>query len=475
MDNRCLKMYTITYKIVLLSVLFGLSIFVIESQARDWYVDKNASGANNGTSWDNAWVSLTSVKGVTDGDTIYISGGSSGKTYSISNWNPAGGSSNYVTYRVGQDAGHNGTVTFTGLGNWLNGTLNYVSINGEINGKRRMVVDKSYNWTFYDGNSKDGSGHLKLLYIEFTRPIFAETNYIEIAYCQGIAPQGSWLDDSYISHIGEDNGSGSFTENLIHHNYFKVWHKKTQGWGHDIFKWFANVSIYNNTLISGYWSGYNGGQHNDGIQSTGWYVAIYNNYFENFISYPIYNEMYGDTYHWRIYNNVIYSNEEGVDWGAYKCMAIGPRGDYTIKDYIVSNNVCIGGADGPLSRPGISFNYPETGTVGSDAYIVNNLVSGHGNTTTVGGGGIVSKNVKITDSSYFRNLAPYPDGDFRLKIDHSDVIVDRGGKWTYVSNIFDTDKDGKTRSSRWDIGAYEYNGIDNDESLFAPTNLRIIE
>jgi len=54
-------------------------------QAAVWYVDKAATGANNGRSWTDAWTNFSSVvwgsAGVKAGDTLYISGGSSSKVY----------------------------------------------------------------------------------------------------------------------------------------------------------------------------------------------------------------------------------------------------------------------------------------------------------------------------------------------------------------------------------------------------------
>lgn len=83
-----------------------------------WYVDNAATGAGTGRSWTDAWTSFTSVRwgstGVTAGDTLYISGGSSSKTYTQSLNVGAGGQvGNPLYIRVGQDAGHNGRVIFS--------------------------------------------------------------------------------------------------------------------------------------------------------------------------------------------------------------------------------------------------------------------------------------------------------------------------------------------------------------------------
>ena len=65
---------------------------VAPAMAANWYVDKDAQGSNNGTSWTNAWNSLSRISGVSAGDTVYISGGSASKTYTLSSsWSPPGG------------------------------------------------------------------------------------------------------------------------------------------------------------------------------------------------------------------------------------------------------------------------------------------------------------------------------------------------------------------------------------------------
>jgi hypothetical protein len=100
----------------------------VSANASNWYVDKNASGPNNGTSWDNAWTSIGGIvwNSVQPGDTVYISGGTTSKTYSERlTSGKSGTAGNVITISVGQDGGHNGSVILDGTGVQYNGiTLN---------------------------------------------------------------------------------------------------------------------------------------------------------------------------------------------------------------------------------------------------------------------------------------------------------------------------------------------------------------
>lgn len=83
------------------------------------YVDKNASGNNSGSSWQNAWESFSSIgwNSIKAGDTIYISGGVDSTIYYETLKIPVGksgsqGSSIVIT--KGIDSGHNGIVILDG-------------------------------------------------------------------------------------------------------------------------------------------------------------------------------------------------------------------------------------------------------------------------------------------------------------------------------------------------------------------------
>ncbi|MCH7770919.1 MAG: hypothetical protein IIA49_07870, partial [Bacteroidetes bacterium] len=96
---------------ILLFLLIFISLGSIS--ATDYYVDKDASGANNGTSWNNAWQSFSSINWsvLGGGDTMYISGGTTSKTYTEQLTIGASGTNgNQLVITKGISSGHNGEV-----------------------------------------------------------------------------------------------------------------------------------------------------------------------------------------------------------------------------------------------------------------------------------------------------------------------------------------------------------------------------
>jgi hypothetical protein len=85
--------------------------------ATDYYVNKNASGQNNGTSWANAWQSFSAINWnlIQPGDVVYISGGTDSTVYYEElDIQTSGSAGNYVTIRNAVDPGHNGRVIIDG-------------------------------------------------------------------------------------------------------------------------------------------------------------------------------------------------------------------------------------------------------------------------------------------------------------------------------------------------------------------------
>ena len=114
--------FLISHKINRLS--FAVVLFLLSSLplfATDWYVNKNANGSNNGTSWTNAWTSLGAINwaSIGIGDDIYISGGTDSTVYYETLYpNIKGNTVNWSIITTGafspSPSGHSGKVIIDG-------------------------------------------------------------------------------------------------------------------------------------------------------------------------------------------------------------------------------------------------------------------------------------------------------------------------------------------------------------------------
>ena len=159
------------YKIIYILVYF--LFFCTSVHTTSHYVDKNANGHNNGTSWRNAWKSFSDIdwSQIQPGDVLYISGGTDSTIYYETLHIPAikGTAANPITIRNSWDAGHNGRVIIDGSGgpkSWnilvgkVAGTPSYITIKGfecrraitaikvedYANG---ITIDSNYCYEFY--------------------------------------------------------------------------------------------------------------------------------------------------------------------------------------------------------------------------------------------------------------------------------------------------------------------------------------
>ena len=103
--------------VLFISVLISIKINAQTPGVNKWFVDKNATGANNGTSWENAWISFANINWnlILPGSTVYISGGSDLTVYNeLLTIDASGTTANLITIRSGLTSGHNGRVIING-------------------------------------------------------------------------------------------------------------------------------------------------------------------------------------------------------------------------------------------------------------------------------------------------------------------------------------------------------------------------
>ena len=112
-----------------------LSLFLLQTTPtlaqNQYYVDKDATGQNNGSNWSNAWESFAAINwtSISPGDIIYVSGGTYNEPFTFGT---SGNSGNLVTVSRSSESGHNGEVVINSNGKTgidLSGR-SYVRING---------------------------------------------------------------------------------------------------------------------------------------------------------------------------------------------------------------------------------------------------------------------------------------------------------------------------------------------------------
>jgi hypothetical protein len=214
------------------------------------------------------------------------------------------------------------------------------------------------------------------------------------------------------------------------------------GNGDDGIQNVGNISIYNNRFIGVNVNPYNGFQHQDGIQTRGPRVRIYNNYFENIWNYPVYGDIRDqqDPESFQVFNNVFYNNPSTN-------ITVGCNPASNIDDVRVFNNTIVNGGTGVAIGTG-------GGCTVTNAYVVNNLLY-NVNTPMNNIAGVTVSNNTDGDTSGINFVNPM--SDFHLQAG-STAAISQGISPSYINSITTRDRDGKARpnGSSWTIGAFEF-------------------
>jgi hypothetical protein len=463
------------------------------ANAAIWYVDNTAIGANNGTSWANAWTSLSSASGssVFAGDTVYISGGASGssQTYSISSgWSPKGGTSgNRITYQIGQDSLHNGTAIFSGSGMFITAPSNANIIGDAGDGKQHFVTTGCI--AIVGGSFTN----LRIGYVNFGTMLGSDSG--ACMYANSV--NGFEFDHNYvyqnnvnadaILHVDGFTGN-NYDQNFIHDNTLYTIGTGGGGYGSDgmVFSG-TGFTVSNNIEISIPTTRWNiaEGQHADGWQTSGGsYIKFCNNFIYGFTDAGLYGGCWGSTYnsytyfsHVRIYNNVIDGGVGQLDTGDIEIEADNQNGS-TFSDIGIFNNFC----RVPTATQGWGLFIGSSSTTGgtwSNVWATNNFIvaptSSQGfyvaNATFT-----QANNILVTPTQAIPLLvnliSTAPTSDYHITT-NALLLIQKG---VNMSSYTTLDKDGNIRPSSgpWDIGAYEFN-TNVISALPPPTNLKILQ
>jgi hypothetical protein len=464
-----------TYRVIA-ALITVLCAFGCSAMAATYYLDSSVATSGNGQSWSTAWKNFSNISGLVAGDTVYISGGSTSQTYTLDSWMPSSGTSGRpITYQVGQDAGHNGTVIFTGGTHWIgNGntaTLQYITINGlGSDGTNRMAVQGYSDYPIYC-ESGTNCVHISFLHINFTETAgfrFSNSAAIELGYNSII--KSYWGSDGTHDDViwaCQESSSGAY-DCLIHDNYISYpVYSGNSALGDDCIKWGQGMQVYNNHFhanLTTYSSNQGTAQHSDGFQVNVSHYKVYNNLFEDIGESFFYHDDFDTPRSIEgiyIYNNLfVQSHAAGTN--VARAIDILPESNgigTSFTDVVVANNDFV-------DMNGFSYIIRVASiTSCTNCHWQNNI--DYNNIGNYQMSGLVTQSNNSTGASFVSHTQ-YAVSTNNLHLASNDTA--NIGQGTNLSTYFTTDKDGVSRpqSSAWDIGAYEFVST---TALSPPTNL----
>lgn len=426
-----------------------------------WYVDSSASGSHNGMSWANAWTSFSQISGVSAGDIIYISGGSSGnsQTYSSPSFKGGSSSSSRITYQIGQDSSHNGTAIFSGSGDFI--TVGNINVIGDAG-------DGKMHFTFSGGG----------------RVFNTSASNVHISYCNFGTRSSYFIYDNggtglefdhfygYKSNSGGDDGcvylnggTAAWDINKIHDGWFDIIRSES-GSGDDGIQGGPNgLSMYNMTFV-GVGGSYGGSQHQDGFQVTsGSYLKIYNCVFQDIANYPVFGDAYwGPLNHFWVYNCIAYIRDSNIQSSAPpRAFCIMPDGSYSASETWTDDHIwnCTVVDYGSSAHAAVQMENQGSGNhiTFSGCSVVNCVAVNSAGGYWLDGNVTSTDNILLTSSQGAADFTHYTTlsgtNNNMMPASSASAIVGAGQN---LSSYFTTDMAGNSRpaSGAWDIGAYEF-------------------
>lgn len=390
--------------------------------ANNHYIDKNAKGNNDGSTWNSAWENFNSIdwNSILPGDTVYISGGMDSLIYTeMLHIEASGTSGNPIVFTAGIDPNHSGKVIIDVGQNF--GNCIYMSSKSYVEIK-----------DFYLRNSSDA-----VLKIKRSQDIKVENCILHLTSAGGIDISNS---QSIII-----SGCNISTDTYIYH--------QTDG----IYSQFNSNNIYQNNHIV--ISNTEAGGHDDCIQSySDMATIISNNYLEQhnhktsnaqgiYVTAPVGSDTT------RIFNNIFNATQSESNGLTFR----GDSGDPDARVQVIGNTVY-----GDI----LSSQYYITGTI--DPVIKNNIgYSKNGSDV------LRLKDNTFTNPDFIDNNIWKCDDNSPVSINSSGLSWNEWQSMGYDLHSYNSDPQFTNISNDDFTLKSSSKGIDHGQSLYPPYNIDI--
>ena len=439
--------------------VFVLLFFIGAAQCfgANFFVRKGASGANNGTSWTNAWNEMSQIKfsSVSCGDTIWLAGGTYTTDLSVNktcnsgsplNINRVLSSDGAATASAGWSSSYDSPVVLQNASINLAAGAFYT-----INGRKGSVAGNDYGISVRctssggcDGIDGAGSGNLSnvtMMYVELYGPACVESQNCGGSGASGlnVAPSSnrvSYLlfDHGWIHRYGESIRTSNWSDCTIQYSNISDTHNDGQQHEDIVFSYpITNFTMRYNKI----WS-----SPNDGI------------FF------------YGNETNTRIYGNVYYHSGAAL---------LTFYAGFTHNVYIYNNVFENDGTFGDYQPGWLYFQGTMTGEIANNIWVnvdSNGQCSVCNHNAYTLGAGSESGSFNFVASNQFVNESAGNPGaaDFHLTATGVTAFANKGKA---LAAPFNVDPDGNTRGADggWDIGAYEAGKSTGPAAPAPPTGL----
>ena len=498
-----------------------------------WYVDNTAAGLNSGTSITDAWQSMADVvwgvSGVAAGDTLFISGGATTKTYAES-WTvgASGSQGSPITIRTATNASHTGVVIFDlgSYGNFspsnvVNCYQQYVTFDGGASSNMAIVncanQTNSYGACGIYGEDTEA---IKVLHVNFTNvnnpvrlvaPGPGEIEGCEVAWCWMERVRGEAAVGMFASE------GASFDVHKIHNNVFRLAYNAESPPGYELYlgpdglQTANSMAIFSNRFeILVVADIFTSDQHPDYIQSVGNKVRIFDNEFINvgdshinlgttqnptmsevwcynnvhritteIDPYPEYFRMYSSSTPTEAISSIkIFNNTFLDNTGGYRVFRFGPWfGNPTATGIEIKNNLFINCGNGSAVDTMVHIDTSTAYTASAFSFGGNVFYSTNDNYISFLGTNYTFAQWATNETTASTNLPTfvgyvYQDAASDVHLDSTDTVAKDTGQ--NLSAYFERDAEYvyRPQGSAWDRGAFEATSAPPPAG---PTNLSVLQ